>query len=122
MHSMSERRASVGLDMRSVVIAVVVLLLGAGLGFAGGYKYGHHTSTKTRTTAAATGTKAKPAKKAAKPPAPQGKAQIVTCLEGKGIRYPNAATADFNVPPAGVDKATLSKALGACYGDLLKTG
>ena len=122
---MNKRSSSV-IDARSVVIAVVVLLLGVGIGFAGGYKYEHHSASKTaaKTTNTAAGTAAAKAK--AKPKttttvSPAKHAELVNCLAGKGVKYPDAATANFNTPPAGVNTQTLSQALGACYVELLKT-
>ena len=117
------KRSSSALDARSVIIAVVVLLLGLGVGFAGGYKYEHGKAPKTKTVAAVkVKPKPKPAKTATTKPAasPQDRAELVTCLAGKGVKYPDPATANFNTPPAGVDAQTLSHALGACYGQLAK--
>jgi len=119
-YSMSERRTSRALDSRSVVVALVVLLLGVAIGFAGGYQYEHHqASTKSQKSAIAAPSSKSPTTTGKSAPH-AGRQQLINCLASKGVHYPNAAQANFNTPPPGVDAPTLSRALGACYGELAR--
>ncbi len=121
---MSAQRISAVLDPRSIIVGAVILLVGAGIGFGVGYVYAPDSSTKT---AGVSGAKAQQTQKpAAKKPAAalsaQKREKLLSCLASHGVRYPAPATADFNSPPPGVDKAKFTTEISACYAALIKSG